>query len=262
MQALIQRSSCVARSHLCFSAVRRSAALPVAFAPRPIWPLRLVPGCRFSSRLVRRGCLARSAATQGGYYTRVASSTALSVAAANVTNPRIDLVVAQVEDSAYSGGSSLFQVAYLTGTPTSGATLSNLSGAPSITASSLALAYVLVPANASSISGGNILLEAVTVLQSHTVSGAFSQPGRSVNTTYQPNVLRPTLVAASGNAGSGSGGQLATELGATNSLLNVVTASGAVSLPVSVMLLVPPGWFYRVATTGTVTSTLISESTL
>jgi hypothetical protein len=133
-----------------------------------------------------------SAATQGGYYDRVASSTALSVAAANVTNPRIDLVVAQVEDSAYSGASNLFQVVMLTGTATSGATLSNLSGAPSLTASSLALAYVLVPANASSISGGNIKPVAPSV----PPSGLFPKGITSSTTTSSGQLLEVTGTSA------------------------------------------------------------------
>lgn len=94
--------------------------------------------------------------TQGGYYCRVSSSTTLSIAAADPTNPRIDTVIAQVQDAAYAGVTNSFQVAVVTGTPTAGATLANLNGHGSVPASSLVLGYVLVPNGASSIVSGDL----------------------------------------------------------------------------------------------------------
>lgn len=143
-------------------AVTAGSGLQVLVAPGEAW----VPGS--------------SSATQGGYYSRVASSTALTVSAADASKPRVDLVVAQVQDAAYAGATNSFQVAILTGTATSGATLSNLTGAPSLTASSLALAYVLVPASASSIS---------------TIS--------NVQTAIPPPGLFPVVTSSSVTAASG-----------------------------------------------------------
>lgn len=98
-----------------------------------------------------------SVSTQGGYLGRVTSSTALSIAASNSSNPRVETIVAQVKDKAYSGTEETFAVAVVTGTAEAGATLANKKGAGSVPASSMVLAYVLVPAKASSIEAGNIV---------------------------------------------------------------------------------------------------------
>lgn len=94
--------------------------------------------------------------TQGGTYARISSTTNLSISAASSSNPRIDLVCATVNDAQYTappGGVTVGQWApiVVTGTPTSGATLSNLSGAPALPGSSLLLGYVLVPKSATNI---------------------------------------------------------------------------------------------------------------
>ena len=90
-------------------------------------------------------------ATGGGVYCRVSSSNASAVAASDPSNPRIDMVAAQVKDAAYSGAENSFSIVYLTGEPKAGATLGNLTGAPALPKSAVALAYVLVPSKASSI---------------------------------------------------------------------------------------------------------------
>ncbi len=89
--------------------------------------------------------------TQGPYYSRNGASVTQAINAANAANPRIDIICAQVVDKAYAGAATTCAVGYVAGTPTSGATLSNLLGVGALPASSLLLAYVLVPANASSI---------------------------------------------------------------------------------------------------------------
>jgi hypothetical protein len=98
-----------------------------------------------------------SSTTQGGYYVRGSSATANTPSAASGSNPRIDLIYLQVNDAAYSGATNNGTCSIATGTPTGGASLSNLSGAPSLPTSSLALAYVLIPASASTISNSDIL---------------------------------------------------------------------------------------------------------
>lgn len=100
--------------------------------------------------------------SQGGNYARVTSQTNLPIATANATNPRIDLVCATVNDAQYTapaGGVTSGQWAphVMTGTPTSGATLANLSGVAALPGSSLLLGYVLVPANATNIITADIL---------------------------------------------------------------------------------------------------------
>lgn len=86
-----------------------------------------------------------------GVYTVVNDSTyQVSVLAANTSNPRIDLVVLEVLDQAYSGTSNLAQVRVLAGTP------SATPVRPTPTGSFITLAQVLVPAGATSITNSNI----------------------------------------------------------------------------------------------------------
>lgn len=114
-----------------------------------------------------------SSATQGGYYCRVSSTTSLVIAASDPSNPRVDRVVAQVTDSAYSGVTNTWALAVVTGTPTAGATLANLNGVGAAPASSLTLGYVLVPAASTNVTNGNI---------SNTATPA--QPGLSAAQWY------------------------------------------------------------------------------
>lgn len=88
-----------------------------------------------------------SRTTQGLYFCHVPTATTVTTTAANATHPRIDAIVLQVNDAdADGGGATSWEIVCEAGTATSGATLSNLTGAPTIPDSALLLAYVLVPA--------------------------------------------------------------------------------------------------------------------
>jgi hypothetical protein len=97
-----------------------------------------------------------STSTQGGYYARVTSSTALAISASNASNPRIETIIAQIKDKSYAGTEETFSVSVVVGTAEAGATLANLKGAGAVPASSLVLAYMLVPAKAVSIEAANV----------------------------------------------------------------------------------------------------------
>lgn len=74
----------------------------------------------------------------------------LTISAADGTNPRIDLVVAKVQDTLYSGGTDSWSLAVVTGTP---------AGSPSVPtqpANSVALGQVLVGAGVTSITNADI----------------------------------------------------------------------------------------------------------
>lgn len=75
----------------------------------------------------------------------------IPVSASDATNPRIDAVYAIVKDKDYEGSEAAFVIEVVKGTAKAGATLANLSGAPAAPKNSYLLAYVLVPANATSI---------------------------------------------------------------------------------------------------------------
>lgn len=97
---------------------------------------------------------------QGAYYCLAPTVTNVPLAAANPTNPRVDLICAIASDGQYGNpaGGTAGQVvlAAITGTPTAGATLANLSGAPSLPLSSLLLGYVLVGAGVTSLTGTDV----------------------------------------------------------------------------------------------------------
>lgn len=97
------------------------------------------------------------ATTPGGYYLRNTATLNVTGFVANATNPTIYAVVATINDAAYHGATNNGVIQAISGTPSSGATLTNLTGAPAIPDASLLLAWVLVPANATNIITADIL---------------------------------------------------------------------------------------------------------
>lgn len=125
----------------------------------------------------------------GGLYGGLNDATLnLAVSAANATNPRVDLLAAVALDKAYSGATTKWTPQVITGTPTAGATLANKSGAPALPAASIPLAYVLVPANATSVTTADIT----------NVRRLLSRPvvaGRQYQTVAQSVVDNTTVMA-------------------------------------------------------------------
>ncbi len=81
---------------------------------------------------------------------------AVTLAASDATNPRLDQICLRVRDStdlATGADDATFLV--VTGTPTSGATLDNRNGAAALPSDHLRLADVLVPALSSAVTNGN-----------------------------------------------------------------------------------------------------------
>jgi len=99
-----------------------------------------------------------SVALQGLYTIAPHSTTAnVDIAAADASNPRIDLVVLEaLDDTHAAGGLNKARVRVVTGTATVGATLDNRTGAPSTPDSAILLADVLVAAGATSIANASI----------------------------------------------------------------------------------------------------------
>jgi hypothetical protein len=131
---------------------------------------------------------------QGLYYTENDAAVTLAISAANVTNPRIDMVICQIQDTAYGAGTNLAQLAVVTGTATAGATLANLSGVGALPASSLVLANVLVPANASTIVTADIANVAGTIGQPY-ISG-YNSTAASLTNGVWTLVPVDTLIAS------------------------------------------------------------------
>ena len=134
----------------------------------------------------------QEANSQGGYHGFYSTAgSAPTLAPADATNPRVDAICATAADSAYTlpvGGNGITSgavtIVSVTGTPTPGATLTNLSGHPSTPLSSLLLGYALVPAGALNLTSGNIVNKATVVctqsglgvLARAYINGAASTP--------------------------------------------------------------------------------------
>jgi hypothetical protein len=99
-----------------------------------------------------------SVTAQGLYFVPPHSGTInLDVAANASGNPRIDSVVLEAKDTTHdASGLTVARARYITGTPTSGATLDNRSGAPALPAGAALLADILVANGAASITNANI----------------------------------------------------------------------------------------------------------
>lgn len=87
---------------------------------------------------------------QGAYICENRGSLSVSIAAADATNPRYDLIVARVRDAAYSGATNTFAIEAVTGTPAASP------AEPTIPANSWVLARVEVVALDTTITTANI----------------------------------------------------------------------------------------------------------
>jgi hypothetical protein len=85
------------------------------------------------------------------YFFRNSATYERVIAAAGATNPRVDTVVVRIKDKAEEGAGEEALIEALKGTETSEATLANLDGIASVPNGCYVLAYVLVPAKATTI---------------------------------------------------------------------------------------------------------------
>lgn len=98
-----------------------------------------------------RASIAGSESTMQGSYVVLNDATKnLTIAAADPTNPRRDLIIAKVQDAAYSGATNAWSLAVVTGTPAASPS------DPATPANSVVLARVAVAALATSIVTANI----------------------------------------------------------------------------------------------------------
>lgn len=142
-------------------------------------------------------CVANSTSSlQGGYVFGLMTSGLLTVAAADTTNPRIDLAVAYVNDLGDDSSSSY--VAMVTGTA------SATPSAPSPPANSLILAQIAVAANVTSIVSGNITDERTYVVAPGgilPIASAAAAPAVPAS-QFMYDLATGQLVQGTGTAGS------------------------------------------------------------
>lgn len=117
--------------------------------------------------------------TQGVYNVVNDASLAVTISTANATNPRIDLVVAQVLDDQYSGASHLAQIVVVTGTAASSPV------APALPKNSYKLATIAVGAAVTSILTANITDNRANALASPSCRVFYSGTPALTPTTIQ-----------------------------------------------------------------------------
>ena len=117
--------------------------------------------------------------TQAQYTAYNDANLTLTIAASNPTNPRIDAVYIQIQDSFYSGATNTAVAAVATGTPAVSP------AAPAIPANSILIAYVAVAANATSIVTANITSQ--TSLASLLQQQQFLGEAQSASSTTIPS---------------------------------------------------------------------------
>lgn len=124
-------------------------------------------------------------ADEGSYYCRETSTLNATFTASDATNPRIDRVVLEVKnDSEDSSGLNKARIRVIDGTPTVGATLTNLSGAASVPSTCLLLANVLVGAGVTTILTANIQDRRFGVpIAGRQLFGGYSQVTANVGPT-------------------------------------------------------------------------------
>ena len=93
-------------------------------------------------------CVPNDLAIQGGYLTGTMTSASLTLAAADSSLYRIDLICVTVNDTGFPSSDAVVQV--VTGTPAASPS------APSLPADSIPLAQVLLPPGSSSVTSGNV----------------------------------------------------------------------------------------------------------
>jgi hypothetical protein len=142
-------------------------------------------------------CVANSSSSlQGGYIFGLMTSQQFTIAAADTTNPRLDLVVAYAADNGDSTSSSY--VAVLTGTPAA------IPALPSVPANSLTLAQVAVAANVTSIVPANITDERTYVCAPGgilPIQNAASAPAVPAS-QFMYNLATGQLVQGTGASGT------------------------------------------------------------
>ncbi len=185
--------------------------------------------------------------TQGTYYALNKATSNLTLATADPSNPRIDLVCVTIQDSQYSGATDAVILQALTGTPTSGATLSNLNGAPTLPASSLALAYVIVGHGVTNLTSGTADVSDQRVAAITT--GLFSEVGSGMPTAGTNlkcgSVTSATLTYVNG------GTTYSYDFPYGTQTVSVVATSQYATLTVNIVSISTTGFVFKVVTAST-----------
>lgn len=201
-------------------------------------------------------------AEQGAYHVYNDATVNKTIAAADATNPRYDLIVAKVQDAEYSGATNAWSLAVVTGTPAASP------ADPTVPANSITLARVQVDAGVTSIVSGKI-----TDLRTVRQIGLTSAADLAAWTAYTP-VVTASTTNPTWNAGNRTGRYKVVGKTCTLQFFLTWTALGAgeglgagvyrVSLPVtaaSATYLTGAGLYYRAASGLQYSATIFGVTT-
>jgi len=195
--------------------------------------------------------------TQGMYFVLNDAPVTLTVSAADATNPRIDVVYVQVQDSFYSGSNNQTIAGIVTGTPAASPTV------PAVPSNALAIAQISVTANATAIQAANISMIAPYAETLNRVLGKATGPAASTDSSSSVAMASVTVNVVAGQTYLVSGmgqGQRVTSAGA--GILSLFAAgseieriSGASTDQIASQTPISgSGWtYYTATTTGPVT---------
>jgi hypothetical protein len=146
---------------------------------------------------------------QGTYFVESRNIENLTVAAADATNPRKDIVVARVEDSEESGATDAWSLEVVAGTPAASPS------APALPDNSLLLATVDVAALASSITDANITTSTpvwapAPVDTAGLVDGAVTEAKLAAGSVTSTKLAADSVSAAAIQAGAVGSSEIAT----------------------------------------------------
>ncbi len=171
-------------------------------------------GANYSVDIAAGSALVKGDTVAGqGYYLAYNDATfnLTGFTAANATNPRIDRVVVRVRDAFHGDAANDVSFQILTGTPTGGATLANLSGAPAVGNSQLLLANILIPANATTITTTNIDSSSGVRTLTRAANSTISTIVKPARNTVANTAAESDLFGTAGTGYSIPGGLLGTD---------------------------------------------------
>lgn len=178
---------------------------------------------------------------QGFYFAESRYTTTVSIAASNPTNPRKDIIIVRVRDSAHGDSQDLVSIEAKTGTPSPNPVV------PAAPSNSIILAVVDVPANATAITNSNITDQrpwAYALGVAEVRAGLAKQANRmAAKVTHNANqsIATGTLTALSFNS----------EMIDTNSLHSTITNTSRITVFPGGAGLWHVGYSVRWATNGT-----------
>jgi len=198
---------------------------------------RLTPTMGVTVVAGRAYVLGDESAYQGIYFVEARGDENLTIAPADGTNPRKDLVVVKVEESVYSGAVDAASLVVVTGTPAASPVV------PAVPANAIVLAEVAVAAGVTSITNASITDERKNQNYSGNAGGLATGLGgvRPVTTATRPASPRvgdPIFETDSGKTQIWNGSTWV-ELAYTDVLESTVP-SGLISM--SLATSVPAGW--------------------